>query len=92
MRVSFTDSGLGISEEDQARLFEEFFRSTNPEAKARPGTGLGLAIVERIARRHSGRIEIESKLGVGTTMTVVLPRPAAADAGGLTAQAPASAS
>ncbi len=92
VRISFTDSGLGISEEDQARLFEEFFRSTNPEAKSRPGTGLGLAIVERIARRHSGRIEIESKLGVGTTMTVVLPRPAAADAGGLTAQAPASAS
>ena len=79
VRISFTDSGLGISEEDQARLFEEFFRSTNPDAKSRPGTGLGLAITERIARRHSGRIDIESKLGVGTTMTVVLPRVSDAD-------------
>lgn len=85
VRISFSDSGLGISEEDQARLFEEFFRSTNPDAKARPGTGLGLAIVERIARRHSGRIEIESKLGVGTTMTVVLPRPSGSEAPAVTA-------
>ncbi|UFN42640.1 sensor histidine kinase [Nocardioides okcheonensis] len=74
VRISVTDSGLGISEEDQARLFQEFFRSTNPDATSRPGTGLGLAIVERIVRRHSGRIDIESKLGIGTTMTVVLPR------------------
>ena len=68
-----TDDGIGISAEDQQKLFTEFFRSTNPVALARPGTGLGLAIVDRIVRRHGGRIEVESELGVGTTFRVLLP-------------------
>jgi len=68
-----TDDGLGISEDDQAHLFNEFFRSTNPEALGRPGTGLGLAIVARIVTRHDGRIEVESELGSGTTFRVTLP-------------------
>lgn len=67
------DEGLGISEEDQERLFEEFFRSTNTEALDRPGTGLGLAIVERIVDRHGGTLGLESQLGVGTTFRVALP-------------------
>ncbi|HYH34763.1 MAG TPA: HAMP domain-containing sensor histidine kinase [Nocardioides sp.] len=70
---SCADDGLGISEEDRAHLFTEFFRSTNPEALQRPGTGLGLAIVARIVRRHRGRIDVESELGVGTTFRVMLP-------------------
>ena len=68
-----SDEGLGISTRDQERLFEEFFRSTNPEAVAQPGTGLGLTIVHRIVARHSGRIEVESHLGKGTTFRVILP-------------------
>lgn len=71
--LTCADDGLGISEEDQEHLFSEFFRSTNPEALVRPGTGLGLAIVARIVSRHSGRIEIDSKLGSGTTVRVTLP-------------------
>lgn len=71
--VSFTDAGIGISEVDQAQLFREFFRSTNPSALARPGTGLGLSIVDRIVRRHSGRVELTSELGHGTTALVSLP-------------------
>ncbi|WP_457205624.1 sensor histidine kinase [Nocardioides sp. P5_C9_2] len=67
------DHGLGISEEDQHDLFREFFRSHNPEALSRPGSGLGLVIVERIVRRHGGRIDVESALGRGTTVTVRLP-------------------
>ncbi|SFA85628.1 Signal transduction histidine kinase [Nocardioides alpinus] len=73
VRVTFADAGIGISEDDQHDLFREFFRSTNPNALARPGTGLGLAIVERIARRHSGRVEVTSELGRGTTASVTLP-------------------
>ncbi|QZY29311.1 sensor histidine kinase [Nocardioides coralli] len=69
------DEGIGISERDQAELFTEFFRSTNPEAVSRPGTGLGLAIVRRIVDRHSGRIEVSSRLGEGTTVVVTLPTP-----------------
>ncbi|HXH80529.1 ATP-binding protein [Nocardioides sp.] len=67
------DEGLGISTKDQERLFEEFFRSTNPEAVAEPGTGLGLTIVHRIIARHGGRIEVASQLGKGTTFTVFIP-------------------
>jgi signal transduction histidine kinase len=67
------DEGLGISEADQERLFEEFFRSTNPEATRLPGTGLGLAIVKRIVERHHGEISVRSALGEGSRFTVRLP-------------------
>jgi signal transduction histidine kinase len=67
------DTGLGISAEDQPRLFSEFFRSTNAQARAKPGTGLGLAIVKRTVERHGGRVEFDSELGVGTTFRVYLP-------------------
>jgi signal transduction histidine kinase len=66
------DEGLGISEQDQAQLFTEFFRSNNPAAVAQPGTGLGLAIVKRIVERHRGTVEVDSTLGQGT-FTVTLP-------------------
>jgi signal transduction histidine kinase len=68
-----TDQGIGISPEDQAQLFTEFFRSTNPAALDIPGTGLGLTIVKRIVERHNGTIALESGLGSGTTFTVTLP-------------------
>jgi signal transduction histidine kinase len=77
--VTVADEGIGIAEKDQEQLFREFFRSSNPDAVERPGTGLGLAIVDRIARRHEGRIDLESSLGVGTTVSVTLP--AGADVG-----------
>jgi signal transduction histidine kinase len=70
-----TDSGLGISEEDQRSLFTEFFRSTNPAALEVPGTGLGLSIVARIIARHGGSISVQSELGSGTTFEVALPAP-----------------
>ena len=71
--LSVVDHGLGISEDDRRGLFREFFRSSNPEALARPGSGLGLVIVDRIVRRHGGRIDVDSDLGRGTTVTVTLP-------------------
>ena len=73
MVVRAVDHGLGISESDQRDLFKEFFRSNNPEALARPGSGLGLVIVDKIVQRHGGRLEVESTLGHGTTVTVRLP-------------------
>lgn len=74
-RVVFTctDLGLGLSAEDREHLFDEFFRSPDPDARRRPGTGLGLAIVARITARHEGRIEVVSTLGRGSTFTVTLP-------------------
>ena len=65
------DQGIGIPERDQERLFEPFHRAGNVEAI--PGTGLGLHIVKRAVERHGGDIFVESKEGVGTTVTVVLP-------------------
>ncbi len=67
------DTGIGISAPDQAQLFREFFRSTNPAALVRPGTGLGLAIVARIVNRHHGTIELDSARDRGTTVRVTLP-------------------
>jgi signal transduction histidine kinase len=80
--VTVSDTGIGISEHDQAQLFREFFRSTNPAALVRPGTGLGLSIVARIVNRHSGTVEVSSERGAGTTVTVTLPACDGAMAGG----------
>jgi signal transduction histidine kinase len=71
--VTVRDHGIGISPEDQAQLFAEFFRSSNPQAVAQPGTGLGLAIVQRIVERHGGTIAVDSELGVGSIFTLRLP-------------------
>ena len=73
--LACVDNGIGISAEDQDKLFREFFRSTNFDALRRPGNGLGLSIVQRIVARHGGTIRVDSKLGEGTTFSVVLPCP-----------------
>jgi signal transduction histidine kinase len=67
------DTGIGIPQADQPRLFERFFRSAVAEDQAIPGTGLGLAIVKAIVEAHSGRISISSREDVGTTFRVELP-------------------
>ena len=69
LRIS--DTGVGIPQADQPYLFDKFFRASNvPEDL--PGTGLGLSIVQSIVDNHGGRIWVDSKLGEGTTFTVVL--------------------
>ena len=65
------DQGIGISQDDQHQLFTAFHRGTN--VGSRPGTGLGLLVVKRCAELHEGRIQLESRLGKGTTVTVRLP-------------------
>ncbi len=82
VRLRVSDEGIGISEEDRAQLFTEFFRSTNPEAVEQPGTGLGLVIVKRIVERHGGVIEVESQLGRGSVFSVLLPAAVDADVPG----------
>lgn len=71
--VEVRDDGLGITPEDQDRLFDMFFRSTNPEAHRRSGTGLGLSIVRSIVARHRGTVEVDSAPGVGSTFTMRFP-------------------
>lgn len=72
--LSVNDTGIGIAPEDLDSLFNEFDRSSNPEALALPGSGLGLAIVRRIVERHGGAISVQSVLGEGSTFEVRLPR------------------
>jgi len=65
------DRGIGISESDQQGLFTAFHRGSN--VGSRPGTGLGLLLVKRCAELHHGAVTLESKIGLGTTVTVRLP-------------------
>ena len=67
------DSGMGISEQDQKRLFEKFFRGTNRDALMQRGTGLGLAIVKSIAERHGGRAWVDSQPGKGSMFFLQIP-------------------
>ena len=71
--INVSDTGIGIPPEDRARLFDRFFRASNATAQAIPGTGLGLAIVRAIVEGHGGSLEVDSVVGKGTTMQVLLP-------------------
>jgi signal transduction histidine kinase len=71
--IAVSDTGIGIPEADQARLFGRFYRASNATAAAIPGTGLGLAIAKAIVEGHGGELRVESVEGEGTTMKVVLP-------------------
>jgi PAS domain S-box-containing protein len=73
IRVSVRDTGIGISEEDQQRLFSRFFRSDDPTVQEAPGTGLGLSITKSLVEMHGGRIWVESELGHGSSFTFSLP-------------------
>ncbi len=78
--LGVTDTGIGLSEADVARLFTRFFRSADPRARAERGSGLGLALTQAIISRIGGRIEVVSELDRGTTFRMVLPRALASDA------------
>ncbi|MFU8768960.1 MAG: ATP-binding protein [Desulfotignum sp.] len=71
--ITISDSGIGIPEKDQSRLFTEFFRADNAREKQELGTGLGLAIVKEIVDAHQGTIQIKSRENHGTTVLVTLP-------------------
>ena len=71
--VAVRDTGPGIAEADQEKLFEEFQQADNSITKTKGGTGLGLAIAKRIVEMHGGRIWVESELGKGSTFSFTLP-------------------
>lgn len=72
-KVSITDHGIGIAREDQAKIFDRFYRTDDARTHTKKGTGLGLAICAWIVEFHHGRIEVESEIGKGSTFTVTLP-------------------
>jgi signal transduction histidine kinase len=69
--VTLADTGPGIAPEDQAHLFEPFYRASRPLAVS--GAGLGLAIVKAIVEAHGGRVALESLPGAGMTISFALP-------------------
>ena len=71
--IEVADTGLGISEADQRRLFERFYRTSSAMDNAIPGVGLGLSISRAIVEGHGGRIAVASQEGRGTTFTIEIP-------------------
>ncbi|MFN3872398.1 MAG: response regulator [Ignavibacterium sp.] len=71
--TEITDTGIGMKEDEKKKLFSEFFRAKNEFTKNISGTGLGLSIVKRIVDSYSGKIEVESEYGNGTTFRIYLP-------------------
>jgi signal transduction histidine kinase len=71
--VEVTDHGVGIAPDQQARIFEKYYRVPAPENQNTPGTGLGLTLVEQIAKAHGGRVAVASVPGQGSTFAIHLP-------------------
>ena len=72
-KIAVTDTGMGIPEEDLAHIFDRFFRSEQSRSRSTGGTGLGLAIAAWIAARHAGRIDVTSRVGLGSRFTLTFP-------------------
>jgi PAS domain S-box-containing protein len=72
-RIYISDQGIGMSPEQKARIFEQFYRADTSDT-AVGGLGLGLSLARQIIEGHGGRIEVESAVGKGSTLTVVLPK------------------
>ena len=71
--IKVVDTGIGIATEDQLRVFERFYRVDKSHSRVIGGTGLGLSIVKHGVQLHNGVVEMESKLGQGTAITVRVP-------------------
>jgi signal transduction histidine kinase len=74
VKASVSDTGIGIEENDLSRIFDKFYRVKTAETRQIVGTGLGLSIVKSIVDAHLGSISVESKVGAGTTFTILLPK------------------
>ncbi|MDF7638373.1 ATP-binding protein [Lactobacillus sp. ESL0791] len=73
LKLEVSDNGIGIAPEDQAHIFERFYRVDKSRNKKIPGTGLGLAIVKQAVQALNGKISVTSKLGVGSCFKILLP-------------------
>lgn len=74
LSIRFQDTGIGIAEKDLERVLEPFVQVEGVLSRKQGGTGLGLPLVKRIMQLHNGSLKLDSKLGVGTTVTLTLPK------------------
>ena len=74
VEIDVVDQGIGIKEEDLERIFERFYRVDPARSRETGGTGLGLSIVKHVAQNHGGEVKVWSKVGVGSTFALRLPR------------------
>jgi signal transduction histidine kinase len=73
VRVSVTDTGVGIPPEDLARLFDKFEQARSRATRSEKGTGLGLYITRQLVELHGGHINVESEVGRGSTFSFTIP-------------------
>jgi signal transduction histidine kinase len=73
IEIHVEDTGVGIAEHEVAKVFDKFFRSSDPRVQQETGTGLGLALSQEVARLHGGRISVESEIDKGSTFSLLLP-------------------
>ncbi len=71
--IEIHDTGIGLKENEKEKLFQEFYRAKNEKTKDISGTGLGLSIVKKIVESYSGKIEVESEFGKGTSFKISFP-------------------
>lgn len=73
LRMQIKDEGIGISEEEQKKIFQPFYRAEHVVSEQIKGNGIGLSLVERVAKAHNGTITVKSSPGVGSTFTLIIP-------------------
>jgi signal transduction histidine kinase len=73
VQIAVADNGIGISEENQAKLFTQFFRAEDQAVREQSGWGLGLSIVKKMVEAQGGEIEFTSEIGQGSTFTFTVP-------------------
>ena len=73
LQIDIEDTGVGISEEELPKIFDKFFRSSDPRVQQESGTGLGLSLAREVIRLHRGELTVESEVNKGSTFTLTLP-------------------
>ncbi len=73
LKLTVKDTGAGIPENELPRMFDRFHRVQNSKGRTYEGTGIGLSLIKELVLLHGGRIDVESKIGVGTSFTVTIP-------------------